>query len=179
MTRRIVAVIAACGLLAQNAAFARQGPAAMPTQLEIAWDELAPLVVDKHIATVLPDGAKLEGDVLAVRPEALVLDVQKSSRKKLHPLGQTEIARPDVREVRVIRHTGAAFRLLGGIMGGIGGAFAAGGLAYASNAAAAVFPAFLLLIPLSATAGYYAGKLADRRITRISIRPAPAGGEEE
>ncbi len=181
MIRKIAAVVALSGMLSEEAAFGRQAPAQLPRQAEVSWDELAGFVIDKRVSTVLPDGAKLEGEVLAVRPEALVLDVQKSSRKKVYPLGQIEIPRPDVREVCIIRHQWAVFRVLGGVMGGLGGAFAAGWIAYVTDSAAAVVPALLLLIPLSAAGGYYAGKLADRRTTRIRIRPEPVttGMEEQ
>jgi hypothetical protein len=181
MARKVIAAVAAFAVFAQDAAFARQSGAPAPNRAEVTWNELEGFVVDKLISTVLPDGAKLRGEVLAVRPESLVLDVQKSSRKKLHPLGQTEIARTDVREIYVIRHQSAVFRVLGGVLGGIGGLFAATGIAIAADTAAAALPALLLLIPASAAAGYYAGKLADRRTTRITIRPefTPVNVEEE
>jgi hypothetical protein len=172
--------MAVFGLVTQEAALARQAPAPNPRQAEVAWGELAGFAVDKQISIELPDGVKLRGEVLAVRPESLVLDVQKSSRKKVHPLGQTEVPRADVREVWVIRHQSAIFRVLGGVLGGVGGTFAAGALTYVYESAAVALPAFLLLIPVSATAGYYAGKLADRRVTHIRIQAAVASaGEEE
>ncbi len=181
MIRKVVATLAAFAIFAQDPALARQSGPPVPKRAELTWDELAAFVVEKQISTVLPDGAKLRGEVLAVRPEALVLDVQKSSRKKIHPLGQTEIARTDISEISVIRHQAAIFRVFGGVLGGIGGLFASTGIAIATDSAAVAIPAVILLIPASAVAGYYAGKLADRRISHITIRPVltTAGVEEE
>lgn len=179
MVRQILAVLVALSVLAQDAAFAEQQRSPLTqNQVEITWDELAGVIVQKRISTVLPDGVKLQGEVLAVRPESLVLDVQKSSRKKLHALGQTEIPRASITEVRVIRHRSAAMRIIGGTLGAIGGVFATGAVGVATESVAAVLPCLLVLIPLSAVAGYYAGKAADRRTTRITIAPdALAVGE--
>lgn len=180
MLRQIMAVVAAFGLLAQDAAFARQASPAAPNQVPITWGELGSFVADQRISTVLPDGAKLEGEVLAVRPESLVLDVQKSSRRKLYPLGQTEIPRASITEVLVIREQSAVMRVFGAILGGIGGAFGVSGLGYLTESLAVVLPALILGIPLAAAAGYCAGKLADRHTTRLKIRPAmPAGPIQE
>ena len=180
MTRKILAVLMALGMLAPEAAFAQPAPSGKSKQVEITWDELAGFVVEKKISTVLPDGVRLQGEVLAVRPESLVLDVQKSSRKKLYPLGQTEVPRSSVSLVLVIRERSAAMRIVGGILGGIGGLFATSGIAVATDSVAVVLPGLLCIIPGSAVAGYYAGKLADRYITRIAIRPAvPATSPEE
>ncbi|HEY2015393.1 MAG TPA: hypothetical protein VGH38_17935, partial [Bryobacteraceae bacterium] len=105
MIRQSMALAVAFGLLGQDAALA-QAPTLPNNQVPIAWEELAALVVDRKITTTIPDGTRLEGEALAVRPEALVLDVQKSSNRKLHPKGQTEVRRLDVSEVRVIRLRG-------------------------------------------------------------------------
>jgi len=182
MLRKVMAALVASSILIGDAAFARQvtTPPATPRTVEIAWDELAGMVVEKTITTVLTDGAKVQGEVLAVRPESLVLDIRKSSRKKVYPAGQAAIARRLVTEIQVIRHCSPIGRITLGILGAIGGISVASGLAITTDSAA-ILPGALLIIPVSTVAGYYAGKLADRRITRIAIRPeaAAAGSEEE
>jgi hypothetical protein len=170
MKRSILAVTVVFGLLAQDAAFAGQAVPALPRQVDLAWDELPPIVVEQKISTVLADGTKLQGDVLAIREESLVLDVQKSSRKKAYPLGQTEIPRSSLTEIGIIRHRSAAMRIVGGLLGGIGGLFGSVGLVYLFDNAAAAWLVFIV-VPLSAVAGYYAGKLADQYTTRVHIRP--------
>src|SRR5450759_5889079 len=104
MIRQTLAVAVACGLLLQDAAIAQQAPTLQSKQVQISWEELSGLVIDRKISTTLPDGTRLEGEALAVRPEALVLDVQKTSNKKLHPKGQTEVPRAAVSEVTPPAH---------------------------------------------------------------------------
>jgi len=181
MVRKSLAVLAAFGLLAQDAAFARQVPADAGNRLQISWDELANFVVEQRVSFTLPDRARLEGEVLAVRPDSLVLDVQKARHTKAYPRGQTEVPRSSITDIQVIRHQSSAGRIVGGILGAIGGFFATGGLAVATDSAAAILPGLLLILPASAVAGYYAGKLADRRVTHLAIRGGTSapGTEEE
>jgi hypothetical protein len=176
MIQKAVALTVAFGMLAQQTALAA------PKETRITWNELRDVAVEKRVSTVLPDGTRLEGEVLAVRAESLVLDVNKTSHKKLHPKGQQEIPRASIGEIRVIRHRGAGMRIVGGILGAIGGLAAVSGLAFLTENVAVLIPGFVLIIPTSAVAGYYAGKLADRSITRLVIQPetaAPAAAEEE
>ena len=139
--------------------------------MSIAWDELGNLVIEQTISTVVSGGTRLQGEVLAVRPASMVLDVHKTSNRKLFPKGQAEIPRASISEVRVIRHTTAGMRVAGGILGAIGGIAAVTGLGFATDSAAVLIPGMILIIPGAAVAGYYAGKLADRRTTRLTIRP--------
>ena len=181
MIRQSLAVAVAFGLLLQDAAFAQQATThnSNSRQVQITWDELSALVVDRRISTTLPDGTRLDGDALAVRPEALVLDVHKTSNKRQYPKGQMEIPRAAVSEVRVIRLGGPFMRIIGGFAGGFGGAFGATGLGLIIDSAAVLVPALLLGIPLSAVGGYYLGKLVDTHTTRLVIRDAGQSGDSE
>jgi hypothetical protein len=178
MIRRTLGILTAVGILAQ-AASARQAAAGTQAPLEIGWDELAPLVMERKISTVLPGGVRIQGDVLAVRADSLVLDVRKSSNKKLCPKGQNEIPRASITGLGIIREANGIWRIVGGALGAIGGVYAVAGIALATESAAAVVPAVAVVIPLSAAAGHYAGKLADRRTTRISILPKAADNGNE
>jgi VIT1/CCC1 family predicted Fe2+/Mn2+ transporter len=179
MIRQSLAVAVAFGLLLQDAAFAQQAPTLQSKQVQISWEELSGLVIDRKISTTLPDGTRLEGEALAVRPEALVLDVHKTSNKKLYLKGQTAVPRQAVSEVRVIRVGGPFMRIFLGILGGIGGAFGATALGFVTDSVAALVPAILVGIPLAAVAGYYAGKLADTHTTRLLIQDAAQPGDSE
>jgi hypothetical protein len=179
MIRQTLAVAVAFGLLLQDAAFAQQAPSLNSKQVQISWEELSGLVIDKKISTTLPDGTRLEGEALAVRPDALLLDVQKTSNKKLHPKGQTEVPRLAVSEVRVIRVGGPFMRIFLGILGGIGGGFGASALGFVTDSLGVLVPAVFLGIPLAAVAGYYAGKLADTHTTRLLIQDATHPGDNE
>ena len=128
MMKQPAALIAILALVAQDAAFA-----APKSNVPVSWDELSGILVEKRISTVLPDGTRISGEVLAVRPESLVVDVRHTSNKKLHAKGQNEIPRASVKEVRIIRERNAAMRIVGGIAGGVGSVFAVGALAYASR----------------------------------------------
>jgi hypothetical protein len=181
MIRKSMAVAVAFGLLLQDAAFAQQAPTpnSNSKRVLITWEELPPLVIEQKISTTLPDGTRLEGEALAVRPEALVVDVQKTSNKKLHPKGQTAVPRDLVSEVRVIRIRGVAMRIILGILGGIGGTAGVTGLAFVTESVGILLPAMLLGIPLAAVGGYYAGKLIDKRTTRLLIQDAGQPGSVE
>ena len=164
MTRRILAALAALGLFAETLAAANR-------QVELTWEELGGFVVEKRISMVLPEGVKLQGEVLAVRPDSLVLDIRKSSDRKLYPVGQAEIPRWALSEVTLIRERNAVMRVIGGILGAIGSLTVFGRLAFAVDSAAVLVPGLILGVPLAAAGGYYLGKLADRYTTRILIRP--------
>lgn len=170
MTRRFTAVLMAALCLGQSVAMAAQ-------QVQVAWSELAPLTVDKKVSLNLADSKRVQGEMLAVRPDEVVLNIQKSSDRKLYPNGQASIPRGAFSEIRVIRDKGPG-KLVGGIAGTVGGLFATVGLAVATNGAAAL-PALILLWPAAAVAGYYAGKALDRRTTIITIAPEPGALETE
>jgi hypothetical protein len=181
MVRQSVAVLLALTLLAQQMAYARQGPPGKPGRVEISWQELENLVIDQKIALTLPDGTRIKGSALAVRPESLVLVVSKSSLRSVHPLGQTEIPRASVSEIRILKERNSVMRIAFGVCGAIGGIFAVGALAYASDAAGVIVPGLLLIIPMTTVAGYYLGKMADSYSTRLLIKreAPPAPGEED
>jgi hypothetical protein len=182
MVQKLMAVLVGFGLLAQDAAFARQAPPPLPAnarQVELAWNELGSILVEQKISTVLAGGVKLQGEVLAVRPDSLVLDVQKSSRKALYPQGQTEIPRSAVGEVKIIRQRSPVMRIIGGIAGTIGGLALVSWLAFVTDSAAVLIPGLILAVPLSAVGGYYAGKLADTYTITITIRPDGTAAVEE
>lgn len=170
MTQRFTAVLMAALCLGQSLAMAAQ-------QVQVAWSELAPLTVDKKVSLNLVDSKRVQGEMLAVRPDELVLNIRKSSDRKLYPNGQASIPREAVSEIRVIREKGPV-KLFGGVAGTIGGLFASAGLAYVGAGAAAI-PGLVLLVPVSAVAGYYAGKALDRRTTIITIAPEPQPGAPE
>jgi hypothetical protein len=168
--------------LGQDIGLARQQPKAVgKTPGRLLWSELAPVVVDRRAKTTLPDGTRIEGDVLAVRSDALVMDVTKTSNRKAHPKGQSEIPRGSLTELALIKQKGPG-KLIGGILGTVGGVALAAALIVASDGSAAVgWTSVLVVIPAVAAGGYYLGRLADRRVTRIAITPdgAPTSSGEE
>jgi hypothetical protein len=171
--RQAIALVAAIGIIAQDPAFARPAPSGGKTPAAVTWEELAGIVVARKISLRVPDGTRLEGEVLAVRPDAILLDITKTSNRKLHPKGQAEVGRQGIAEVLILREGMAIFRILGGVGGAIGGLMLSVGMAVAADSAPFVILGLVLFTPLAAAGGYYAGKLADRRATRIEIKPGP------
>jgi hypothetical protein len=163
--------------LCQDSAMARQKtPLPPPSRGPITWGELSKFIVDRKIEAKLSDRTKLQGDVLAVRPDSLVLDITKSSNRKAYPVGQTAIPRTSVADLKFIR-VGGPGRLIGGIVGAVGGAFTAGAMAWYLYPAGLIVGPFVVL-PIMAVTGYYAGKAADRRRRQIILAPDPVAAAE-
>jgi hypothetical protein len=180
MPRKSLAAMLAYAMLLEGAAIAQPAPTFNSRQVQISWEELSALAIDRRISTTLPDGTRLEGDALAVRPDTLLLDVHKTSNNRLYPQGQTEVPRRGVSEIRVIRYRGPVMRIILGIASGFGGAVGSFALGYALDSLAVFLPLVILGVPLAVVGGYYAGKLADRYTTRLLIQDAgqPHNGEE-
>ncbi len=96
------------------------------------------------------------------------MDIRKTSGSKAFARGQGLIPRDSVTQVRMIREQGP-WKLVGGILGTVGGLAAVAGMG-SPPCGAGVLPAMLLVWPAAGTAGYYAGKSADRRTTLITVR---------
>jgi len=155
-------------------------PGAAGETARLSWSELPSVLVDEKISTVLADGTHLEGEVLAVRPDALVLDVRKTADKKAYPKGQATVPRAAVSAVKIVREQGAV-KMAGGIAGGVGAFFLTGLMAYHADSAALVYT-LPITVSAGAVGGYYAGKAADRRTRLILIekeaaRPLEGGAQ--
>jgi hypothetical protein len=73
------------------------------------WSEIL-MVVGHDVALALPDGY-VEGKALAVTPEALEMNVQKTSNADVYPKGHATIARSLVSVIRLRRSDGGAPRV--------------------------------------------------------------------
>ncbi len=161
--------LAAVSLCATAGAAADRAPAVL------RWSELGSFLVDKRIAVVLPEGARIEGDVLAVRPDALILDIRKTSDRRSYPKGQFALKRAGLSSLRIVRVAGP-WRMVGGIAGAVCGM----GLAFLGayyESAALGWAGFLAGVPVGSLAGYYLGKAADREVTEIRILAEPEAEE--
>jgi hypothetical protein len=90
--------------------------------IELKWSALSPVIAGHNVELALPDGNVLKGKVLEVLPNALVLDVVKSSMEKAFPKGKNEIPRAQVVVLKLISSNagkGAAIGVLVGIPLGI------------------------------------------------------------
>ena len=157
--------LAASGELAASArASAQASDTAKP--LELRWSELGPLVAGQRVEVALPDGRLVKGEAIAVRDEALLVDATTA------PKGNREIPRASISLIVLKRMPGSAGRTIGTVLGVLGGMIVAGytaaNVADSGGAAATVF---IGLTTLFSVGGYYAGRAADTKVTRITIMP--------
>lgn len=157
------------------------GVAAGADEIQLPWSEIAALVEHQKVALVLPDGAMIEGQVLAVEADALVLDIKKSSDSRSHPARQTSVPRSSV-SVLQLKQVKGNRRWLGAAIGvgagGVAGWLLAEGVFHVSgeglnpSRAPVVVGSVAGLVAGAAAIGYFAGRKGDRRVTFIKITPA-------
>jgi hypothetical protein len=97
-------------------------------EIQLRWDELSGLAVGKEIDLRLNDGTRVTGELLAVRPDALSIDVSKTSDKRTYPKGQREIPRASVSTFEIRRLKTARWRVVGTSAGVVAGIFAGAGV---------------------------------------------------
>lgn len=167
MPRRVAAILTALVVL-QPGLYARDK---IPSQLH--WSELGAYINNQKIALVIPNGPRLEGRVLVVEPEALRLEVRKTSDAKAFAKGEASVPRASVTTLE-LRQMHIRGRVIGTAVGAVPFAALAvlvadlglnkPGRAAAGLAAAASLP----------VAGYFLGRLADRKNTTITVLPEAA-----
>jgi hypothetical protein len=80
--------------------------------LELKWNELAPTIQGHAVELTLSGGTKVTGDVAAIRDEAMVLDVKKTTDAKTYPKGNAAIPRASIQLVK-LKRSGAWGKTLG------------------------------------------------------------------
>lgn len=148
--------------------------AAAPEQgaYRLQWRDLERVTRGHWISLVLPSGIKLQGDVVAVESDELVLDVHKTSDKHAYPKGRAIVPRPEVTRCRVWQKRGVAWRIAGtAIAGGAGAAVAVPFALYMHNEGAEGVPAAVAMVAVPAGLGYLAGWAADRKVMDIVVEP--------
>jgi len=109
------------------AGFPHQSMAETDT-IELRWNELSGVAVGKDVELHLNDGTRLQGELLAVRPDVLSIDVSKTSNKLTYPKGQREIPRASVSTFQMRRMKTARWRVVGTTAGVVGGIFTGAGV---------------------------------------------------
>lgn len=161
-----VAMLTAVLLASQSMAMAESGP------IELKWSELSFHIQSHDIELVLPDGTSLNGEVEAVREDALVLNVKSTSAAVAHPKGNAVIPRDSVRMLSVKESRGKWGRKIGVALGSITGATLGGYVAATNaNSSAAELTTFLVITGAGTLTGYFLGKSADRRVKHIRVVP--------
>jgi hypothetical protein len=161
-----VAMLTTVLLGCQSMAMAESGP------IELRWSELSLHIQGRDIQLVLPDGTSLNGEVEAVREDALVLNVKNTSAAAAHPKGNAVIPRDSV-SLLLLKESRARWgRTIGVSLGSITGATLGGYVAAThANSSAAGLSTFLAVTAAGTLAGYFLGKSADRRVKHIRVVP--------
>jgi len=76
---------------------------AMANEIELHWNELSGIALGRNVDLRLTDGTRVQGELLVVRPEALSIDVNKTSNKLTYPKGQREIPRASMSTLELRR----------------------------------------------------------------------------
>ena len=151
-----------------------QGLVAAERDLSLHWRELQPAVADGKVKIALPNGARIEGTVVAVEPEALRIKISKTSDKKVQPKGEALIPRTQVSIAQVVKY-GKKWRIVGALAGPAAVA-AVAAAAFPYDVTEGFVPVIVLSVSVAAAAGaaiggYYIGRSADRQTTTIRIIP--------
>lgn len=163
-------MIRACTLFAAIALLNHTAAAANEVQLR--WTELGAIAIGHDVRLALPGGTVLRGEVQAIRDDSLVMVVTKTSDKKAFPKGQNSIPRTSVTVVEIMKVRGIGGRVIGTTTGVIGGLIISGEIIAHSNVSEGPATAVLLVGTVGTiVAGYFAGRLLDRRVTRIRVIP--------
>ena len=147
-------------------------PAAAADEVQLKWTELGAIAVGHDARLVVPGGAVLQGEIAAVRDDSLVMVIAKTSDRKAFPKGQNSIPRASVTLVELKKGSGIAGRVVGTTAGLLGGLTIAGEIiAHGDLSEAPGITVFLVATVGTTVAGYFIGRRADRRVTRIRIAP--------
>ena len=145
---------------------------------EIRWNELAALIVGHRVSVSLPGGGTVEGEALSVRDDSLVLDIGRTTDSNRYPRGQTPIPRAAVTELRLSERRSSGGRILGTVVGAIGGMVAGGEIAaHGTRSEGAIVGSFTATAVAGTVAGYFVGRTVDRRTRLLHIAPAAGDGD--
>ncbi len=164
--RSSVAILMTTMLAGQSAAIAESRP------IELKWSELGSHIQDRNIELVLPDGASIDGEVEAVRDDALVLNIKKTSNTAAHPKGNAVIPRTSVSGLLIKESRGKWGRSVGVTLGTLTGVTLGVYLAATkTHSDAAGLTTFLSLTGAGTLGGYFLGRSADRSEKSIRVVP--------
>jgi hypothetical protein len=151
-------------LAGQSSAFAASAP------VELKWSELNTAIYGHSVELTLPGAFTVKGEVVAVREDALVLDIRKTWDARAFPTGNAVLPRASVTLLKVDQRRESHWRTMGTIIGVLGGVtlggYIAGKTASSPGPGIAIF---LGTATAAAIAGHVAGGAADRKTRMIRI----------
>jgi hypothetical protein len=138
------------------------------TKEELTWTEL-PALTGRILRMTMPHGVVISGKLTAVEPEALVLQIRRTTDSEAYPKGRFLVPRSQVKVFSVLSK-GKRYRVIGTICGawlGLGlGTYAA---IHTDSAGAGIATLSAVGGGLT-TLGYFLGDAADGRTTTVVIR---------
>lgn len=142
-------------------------------RIQVSWSELQDAVGSRKVRLSLPSGVRVEGKVAAVMPDALLLDVSKTSDSQAAPKGRLSIPRTSTSELTVRGSNKGA--IIGGIAGGAAGIPIFVGASIAANETGNGSSGLeFLWIVATVVGGVFLGGLMDRPDRTIVItNPVP------
>jgi len=173
-SRQLVAVAACFVFLLQSGPLSakeqpkKSGP---EKQYRLQWGDLAGMIAAQKVSMVLPDAAHLQGRVLAVEPEALVLDITKTSDRRAHPKGHASIPRASVSVLRLTKPGGHVWQIVGGTLGTIGGMALGTLVVLAADGEDTAIGLGAGIAVAGGVAGWWGGRVSDRRVIVITVVP--------
>ena len=150
-----------------TALFFLPGPALAgpPQQRQITWQGLSE-IIGRKVRIVMPEGSRIEGNVLDVESDALVVDVRNTSNKSLYPKGRFLVPRATLRALEV-NHPTYHWRAVGAGLMAIPSFVLVLFAAYVKDAGPRTgLAAGAVALPVI---GYLLGRAADRRVTTYVI----------
>ena len=164
MNKNRMATVVALMCVIQTSMLAESKP------LELRWNELAPMINGHEIEVVLTDGATMRGEAVAVRENALLMDVKEVRRADGQNKGSVSIARNTLSSIKLQRTRGGWGRTMGTVLGVVGGVSVGGYVAAAhTESAPAAISTFVGMTSGMTLTGYYIGRQLDKRFTVIRI----------
>lgn len=162
--RSLVAFSLTLLLLGETNAFAAPAP------LELKWNELNAAIYGRVVELTLPGASTVKGEVAAIREDALVLVVKRTSDPKTTPLGNAIIPRSSVTLLKLEKLSGKSGRVMGTTLGVLGGVVLGGYIAAkTADDAGPGIAVFLASASAIAVAGHLIGRAADKRTTLIRV----------
>ena len=117
-------------------------------------------------------GATIRGEVVALRDDALVMDVHKTTNSKVVPKGNALLPKSSITLLKVIRAPGKAGRTMGTTVGVISGLTIGGyTAAKTANSPGPGITVFITVASAIAVGGYFLGRKLDSRTTLIRVIP--------
>ena len=165
--RTQAAVLVALLCLCQTNGLAQSKP------LELKWGEIAPIITGRSVQLVLPDATMIKGEAVAVRDDALVVDIKSTSNAKAYSKGSASIPRTSVSLIQVERRRGSWGRSLGTVVGAISGIVLGAYVAAVAtdSSAGTAIAKFLGIAAAGTIGGAYVGNQLDKQVTQIKVIP--------